>query len=121
MILLLSDDLMDASKTIGHARALGLPIVQCRSATAAIGQIESQEIACCIVDLHLPGLNLDELIAAISRLPRKARLIAYGSHVDAQRLSAARKAGCDEVMPRSKYFEDLGQIISSGGISEGSV
>ena len=35
------------------------------------------------------------------------RVIGYGSHVDAARLKAARKAGCDEVLPRSAFFEDL--------------
>jgi CheY-like chemotaxis protein len=114
MILLLSDDLVDASKTIGHARALGLPITQCPTAADAIVHIESREIACCIVDLHLPGLNVEKLIDVLNRLPRKPKVIAYGSHVDAGRLSAARKAGCDEVMPRSKYFEEVAQIISSG-------
>jgi CheY-like chemotaxis protein len=112
MILLLSDDLVDASKTIGHARALGLPVTQCRTAADAIVHTKTQEIACCIVDLHLPGLNLDELIGALDRSPRKPRVIAYGSHVDAGRLSAARKAGCDEVMPRSQYFEEVARILS---------
>ncbi len=118
MILLLSDDLIDASKTIGHARALGLAVTQCRTAADAIAHIESQEIACCIVDLHLPGLNIDELIGALDRLPRKPRVIAYGSHVDAGRLSAARESGCDEVMPRSKYFDETAQILAR--VREGS-
>jgi CheY-like chemotaxis protein len=91
MILLLCDDLMDASKTIGYARALDLLIVQCKSTAAAISQLQQQEIACCIVDLHLPGLDLGELISAVAALQRKPRVIAYGSHVDAARLSAARK------------------------------
>jgi DNA-binding NarL/FixJ family response regulator len=106
---------MDASKTIGHARALDVPIVQCKSTADAIVQIRQHEIACCIVDLHLPGLDLGELIGALSGLPGKPKLIAYGSHVDAARLSAARKTGCDEVMPRSKYFEETSQILASAG------
>ena len=37
-----------------------------------------------------------------------ARVICYGSHVDAPRLKAARQAGCDEVLPRSAFFDELG-------------
>jgi CheY-like chemotaxis protein len=106
MILLLSDDLIDASKTIAHGRTLGVRVVQCKT-LAAIAQWDAEAVTCCIVDLHLPGLELGELLEALSRRPTKPRVIAYGSHVDAARLSAARKAGCDEVMPRSKYFEEM--------------
>jgi hypothetical protein len=35
------------------------------------------------------------------------RVVAYGSHVDAQGLAAARAAGCDLVLPRSKFVEEL--------------
>ena len=35
------------------------------------------------------------------------RLVAYGSHVDAEALRAARAAGCDPVLPRSKFVDDL--------------
>ena len=50
-----------------------------------------------------------------------ARVVGYGSHVDAARLKAARKAGCDEVLPRSAFFEGLetrlrvwGESITTG-------
>jgi hypothetical protein len=33
--------------------------------------------------------------------------MAYGSHVDTATLRAARAAGCDPVLPRSKFVEDL--------------
>ena len=33
--------------------------------------------------------------------------VAYGSHVDKDRLDAARAAGCDEVLPRSRFSSEL--------------
>jgi hypothetical protein len=33
--------------------------------------------------------------------------VAYGSHVDTESLRAARAAGCDRVLPRSKFIEEL--------------
>jgi len=35
------------------------------------------------------------------------RVVAYGSHVDAAGLKAARDAGCDVVLPRSAFVEQL--------------
>jgi hypothetical protein len=35
------------------------------------------------------------------------RVVAYGSHVDTATLKAARASGCDPVLPRSKFVEDL--------------
>ena len=34
-------------------------------------------------------------------------MIAFGSHVDAERLKAARRAGCDVVMPRSQFSDEV--------------
>ena len=35
------------------------------------------------------------------------RVVAYGSHVDTASLQAARTAGCDPVLPRSKFVKEL--------------
>ncbi|MGZ3385055.1 MAG: hypothetical protein ACXWNF_09120, partial [Isosphaeraceae bacterium] len=37
--------------------------------------------------------------------------VAFGSHVDTEALAAARAAGCDPVMPRSKFSADLPELI----------
>jgi len=34
-------------------------------------------------------------------------VVGYGSHVDADTLHAARVAGCDPVLPRSRFVEEL--------------
>jgi CheY-like chemotaxis protein len=112
VILLLSDDLLDASKTIANGRASGISVLQCKSLPAMIEQLVMQQVDCCIVDLQLHGLSIEKLIDAISALPAKPRVIAYGSHVDAARLQAARKAGCQQVMPRSQYFEVMPEKIA---------
>ena len=40
------------------------------------------------------------------------RVIAFGSHVDAELLAAARAAGCDEVLPRSKFFARARELLA---------
>jgi DNA-binding NarL/FixJ family response regulator len=117
MIYLLSDDLMDASKTVACARAAGMPIKQYKTVAALALGVEMETPTCCILDLQLPGLSIAEAVSIAKRKPN-ARVIAYGSHVDAERLRMARQAGCDEVMPRSQFFEEMPKRIAEWGKDE---
>jgi hypothetical protein len=40
------------------------------------------------------------------------RVVGYGSHVEAELLRAAREAGCDPVLPRSKFVKDLDRDLT---------
>src|SRR4051794_25728941 len=104
---LLSDDLIFTSRITGTGRDLSLKIQPARSAEVLEHLARQACPRCVILDLSNPGLVIEDLIgrlrAACDPMPR---LIAYGSHVDTATLKAARAAGCDEVMPRSKFVED---------------
>lgn len=106
--LLLSDDLIFASRISGTASALGLTVQTARTAEALLALARRQAPGCVILDLANPGLALPDLLrglrAACSPPPR---VVAYGAHVDAAGLRAAREAGCDLVLPRSKFVEEL--------------
>ena len=92
MLLLLSDDLLDASKTIANGRAAGIEVRQCKSLSSLIEQLATNHpVNCCIVDLQLPALRIEKLFEAMRPVLKQPRIIAYGSHVDAARLQAARK------------------------------
>src|SRR5262245_5776392 len=96
--LLLSDDLMFASRITGTARSLGLTIKPARSTDVLENLARQETPRCVIVDLANPGLSVSDLIQHLgttcSPMPR---IVAYGSHVDAAGLKAAREAGCDLV------------------------
>ena len=102
---LLSDDLIFTSRVTGTAQALGLTVQAARSPAQLANLIARQPPACLLLDLHNPGLVLGELLAGLPS-PRPF-VVGYGSHVDAARLKAAREAGCDLVLPRSKFVEEL--------------
>jgi CheY-like chemotaxis protein len=96
------------SRITGTARDLGLTMRVARTADALLGQVGELQPCCIILDLgnsslDLPGF-MESLKAAQSPLPR---LVAYGSHVDVETLNRARLAGCDPVLPRSKFVEVL--------------
>jgi CheY-like chemotaxis protein len=104
LCLVLSDDLLDASRVVGEGRAAGLSVIQCRDSSAILAAIDRGPVLA-LLDLHNPGLRIEELAPALKSASLK--VICYGSHVDASRLKAARLAGCDEVLPRSAFFTDL--------------
>jgi CheY-like chemotaxis protein len=106
--LLLSDDLIFTSRITGTARDLGVSMKTARSADVLHTLARQQSPQGVIVDLANPGLVITDLIAALQRdCTPMPQIVAYGSHVDTATLKRAREAGCDLVLPRSKFVEDL--------------
>jgi CheY-like chemotaxis protein len=106
--VLLSDDLIFTSRITGTAQSLGLTIQPARSVAALQALVQQQTPSCVIVDLANPGLVIVDLIGWLHKscVPGP-RVVAYGSHVDTATLRAAREAGCDVVLPRSTFVEEL--------------
>lgn len=107
----LSDDLIFASRVAGVARDLGLDCVTVRSSDVLKARITDDRPACVVIDLANPGLQLADVLASLPTGTRP-RIVAYGSHVDVAGLRVARAAGCDDVLPRSQFVEELPVKIS---------
>ena len=111
--LILTRELFFGSKVTGTAAALGFRIemvgevAQVRERLAALGS----SCRCLFVDLSLPGLSLDELMDVLGACDVRPKVIAFGAHVHADRLEAARQAGCDEVLPHSRFSASLPEIL----------
>lgn len=103
-VVLLCDDLLFGSKVTATGRAHGIPVAVARTPTTALGKANGA--ACVIIDLHLDGLDVSKLVAEL-RAADVARVIGFGSHVDVNTLKAARRAGCDLVMPKSQFTQEL--------------
>jgi ActR/RegA family two-component response regulator len=106
--LLLCDDLLFTSRITGEARALGLTVKPTRSVEKVLELARQEAPSCVLIDLGFAGLVLSDLVCGLREVcDPLPRLVAYGSHVDAAGLQAARSAGCDPVLPRSKFVEEL--------------
>ena len=92
-------DLMDRSK-VAAAGGTDVTFVRTADDLASVGA----EVV--VVDLARPGV-LDALPALAG-----ARTIGFASHVDRELIDAARAAGCDEVLPRSRFFAALGELLA---------
>jgi len=106
--LLLCDDLLFSSRISGTAQSFGLQLSVVRSVSQIQALVADSTFACVIVDLALVGTAIDDLGRCIRNCGAESlKLVAYGSHVDVAQLKAARNAGCDVVLPRSKFVEQL--------------
>jgi DNA-binding NarL/FixJ family response regulator len=109
---LLCDDMIFTSRITGTAQALGLVVRPARNVDRLKALLQQQTPCCVIVDLSNPGLEIDDLITHVrencSPMPR---VVGYGSHVDTATLKNARKAGCDPVLPRSQFVDDLPRAL----------
>jgi CheY-like chemotaxis protein len=111
--LLLSDDLIFTSRITGTARDLGLTVKAARS-SALLQELAGQQAPrCVLLDLSNPGLVVADLVKQLKAAAEPPLVVAYGSHVDTAALKAAREAGCDLVLPRSKFVEDLPKSLAS--------
>lgn len=72
-------------------------------ATGAVGA------GCVVVDLA----RFAGAVAEVRRLVPAARVVAFGAHVDDDVLIAAREAGADLALSRSRFFRDPAAAIAS--------
>ena len=108
--LLLTRDLMFTSKITSTAASLGLRIDTV--STVEQLQFRAAEAPPRVVFLDLSCSDFDPMLV-VAALPSESRprVIAFGSHVDEARLNAARAAGCDDVLPRSKFSATLPELL----------
>ena len=110
--ILLSRDLIFTSKVTGTARALGHRILVAGDLALASAMIEQWKPRVVFVDLSAGDLVAPAALLAFRKLAGPATsFLAFGSHVDTDALAAARGAGCDPVLPRSRFSAELPELI----------
>lgn len=110
--VLLSRDLIFTSKITGTARALGARVLVAGDPALAQAMIAQWRPAVVFADLAAGDLVAPTVLTALRRQAEPdTAFVAFGSHVDTQALAAARAAGCDEVMPRSRFSAELPALI----------
>lgn len=102
MIVAYTPDLMDRSRITSAVGAGAVRFVA--TADALVGLADADVV---VVDLGRRGA-LDALAAIVAS---GVRVVAFGSHVDHALLDAARAAGVDEVLPRSRFFATAAELL----------
>lgn len=106
--IMICDDLIFFSRVVSTARAAGLTVKQARTMAAAVEMAKQDCPGGVIVDLHNEGLDLPALFTSLREVcPVMPRVMGFGSHVAADLLRSAHEAGCDPVLPRSRFVKEL--------------
>lgn len=110
--LLLSRDLIFTVKVTGTARELRHQILTAGNVALATSMIEQWQPRVVILDLAAGDLVSPAAILAYRQIaPPGTPFVAFGSHVETDRLDAARAAGCDPVLARSQFTAQLPELI----------
>ena len=104
--LLSSEDLFFTTRILDTARALGFPMQLLTQPEQIRSALANPPLRLWILDLDTSE-SLLELVSSLGESFPQVRVIAFGSHVETARLKAARAAGCQLVVPRSKFTTDL--------------
>ncbi len=110
--LLLSRDLIFTTKIKATAAELGYQIQVAGDVMLARSLIAEQRPRVVLIDLTAGDLCAPSALRDYRKLAGSdAWFVAFGPHVDADALVAARAAGCQTTMPRSKFASELPDLI----------
>ena len=110
-VVALMDDLFFQMKLAETAKHLGVE-VKVATTPEALQSLLDPAPKLVIVDLN----SRSQPIAAIQRLradKNGVRVIGFLSHVQTELAAQARAAGCDEVLPRSAFTQNLATILEA--------
>ena len=105
-VLVVCDDLLFWSRIQGAAQAAGVPVRR------VDGPPVPGPVRLVLVDLSVKSLDPFACAESWKRAPEPPELIAFGSHVDLEALSRARKAGFDRVLTRSAFVRELPALLT---------
>ena len=110
--ILLSRDLIFTSKVTGTASALGHRVIVAGNVALASAMMAKWTPAVVFVDLAAGDLVSVESLGKYRETAAPGTpFVAFGSHVDTKSLADAAEAGCDPVMPRSRFTNELPALI----------
>lgn len=111
----LVSDMMFASRVRGTATAVGVEAVTVTSAERLLEEVRRLRPRVVLVDVEARKVDVPALVATlradadVGEIP----IIAFGSHVNAEALQAARAAGATRVLARSAFVRDLPALLGA--------
>ena len=110
-IIALVDDMFFASKVRATAEALGVSVSFPRSKEALLERLTQDPPDLIVADLHNQRLDVIELAQELKTRKHSIPLLGFFSHVEVELQRKALSAGFDQVIPRSVFARDLGEIL----------
>jgi len=109
-VVALMDDLFFQMKLAETAKQLGVEVKVATNGEALM-ELMATEPKLVIVDLNARSQPL-QAIEKLRRERKDVRVVGFLSHVQRELAAQAQAAGCDEVLPRSSFTQNLAAILS---------
>ncbi len=106
-------DLIFETKICSTANALGAPAIVVRSSEVLDAGISTTSASLVLVDLNPAGDSAIDLVKTARAHPSELYVVAFASHVNADLLAEAGRAGAHSVMPRSQFAAQLPDLITT--------
>jgi CheY-like chemotaxis protein len=112
------EDLLFRSKISETADALGVEAAFPRSPKKLLEALRASPPDLLVLDLNSARFEPLELLRTVKSddTLRDVRTVGFLSHVQGDLALAAREAGCDRVMARSAFVENLPRVLSGDGV-----
>jgi len=110
-VVAMVDDLFFQMKLAETAKQLGVEVRVAANGDALMALMESRP-ALVIVDLNARSQPL-QAIERVRRASEEIRVVGFLSHVQTELAAQAQAAGCNEVLPRSSFTQNLAAILSA--------
>ena len=112
MVIAVVDDLLFGSKIRSAAQAAGVDISFVHGREAVAAAVRDGDPDLVLVDLEGQSGNAIEMIRLIrAETGPRVRIVAFGSHVNVDRLQAAKQAGSDQALARSAFVKVLPNLL----------
>lgn len=117
-VLAAVEDLLFRSKISETAQAVGVEAAFPRNPRKLLEELRASPPDLLVLDLNSSRFEPMELLRIVSSddALREVSTVGFLSHVQGDLALAAREAGCDRVMARSAFVENLPRIVSGVGV-----
>jgi CheY-like chemotaxis protein len=118
------DDLFFLAKIQETARKINVKVEFVKAVEPILERVqeeipESERPTLVVFDLNNLGIKPLTLIPKLrSKLKKSASIIGFVSHIQGDLKMKAQEAGCDMVMPRSAFSQNLAQLLRRHGAPE---
>lgn len=112
-LLFYTTDLVFSSRVRAVASGLGYSVDLLSDEDELLRLVASGSPAVVCIDLETPDVDVAKIVGDLNAQDsRPIAIIAYAPHVHEALLTAARDAGCDEVLSRGKFHNQVEKVLA---------
>lgn len=109
--LMICSDLFFTSKVTSTGKEFGIEFQVVFAKPPSLEKNCAGPYSFVVLDLESSEFAIQELLESAGISTTETAVLAFGSHVNVNRLNEAKDAGCKDVMPRSRFSAELPQLL----------